>query len=735
MESLRGRARQRPAPDTRPGQREFAPNYGTRRNNNFSSCPKNSYPPKIGFAQRMNERSSDPYRYTWNLNKNNQYKDKYNAAENNFLNGSYHPNIDGPHRSASGPYRPHTKQIKNQKNHHNQRNRTIQHKNEYEQHNVQGYYHDEQRPRQVSHPRASSYRDRNGVSSNEKRPKNNKNISNAQKYSPKKPANKNIRDAQKYSPKKPTVRGKQKDTTNKTSQQNIDFIPAPPKLKSTIKCIYKLIRLVHHRGKITTKVKENHPITFQRLTNLLVNTIKPAFPDEQVNQTLEVNAKNWARNTQLVLEQHYESLIESTTKQIREQTDREDWAQAFEVASTWAEKNYKGKVSTDTVEQVEALIIEQVFVDETVTQNQINQGTGNQTSPTLSTDRTTVSPPKSRGDWSFDEEDEQASPLDPKVLLKPIQAPVPTPRTKRATAHRRVPLVPPTNTKISPHTEGPKKNNSLHIERSEEPIQDLLPSPSPRSLERNVPSQNVGAPQEATEEPEHCEVSIPNYTPKPRPRQALAEKLIENPSVTTPNFESTKRHETTNGQTTAPANNDPVTGPTKHTSTVKKISDWSLTLNKKYVIIGDSNVAILPTHNCPDLQVNSFPGAKLQHAANLIEKATIAVEPTKIILSFGFNNRQQRYVTAAITELQKAYETVIKRLPNTEVFFPIINFAPTLPSCEQMMIQHLNNHMEENTCHIPSLPIGQFLVEADGLQWRAPTAMAILQHWRTYLNC
>lgn len=83
-------------------------------------------------------------------------------------------------------------------------------------------------------------------------------------------------------------------------------------------------------------------------------------------------------------------------------------------------------------------------------------------------------------------------------------------------------------------------------------------------------------------------------------------------------------------------------------------------------------------YNCLELQINSFPGAKLQHAANLIKKATTAVESEKIILSFGFNNRQQRYRIAAITELQKAHQAAAKRLPNIQVLFPFINFVKTL---------------------------------------------------------
>ncbi len=58
--------------------------------------------------------------------------------------------------------------------------------------------------------------------------------------------------------------------------------------------------------------------------------------------------------------------------------------------------------------------------------------------------------------------------------------------------------------------------------------------------------------------------------------------------------------------------------PYRHINTDRKQMDWSLNLKKKYIIIGDSNVSRIPAFNIPDLQIDSFPGAKFQHAGNLV---------------------------------------------------------------------------------------------------------------------
>lgn len=76
--------------------------------------------------------------------------------------------------------------------------------------------------------------------------------------------------------------------------------------------VYYLIRLVHHLGKITTKVVNNSPRSFTRLTKLLIGTIKPAVSNEKVIQLLEGNARNWSYTTQLILEEHYNLLIDLT---------------------------------------------------------------------------------------------------------------------------------------------------------------------------------------------------------------------------------------------------------------------------------------------------------------------------------------------------------------------------------------------------------------------------------------
>lgn len=267
----------------------------------------------------------------------------------------------------------------------------------------------------------------------------------------------------------------------KSPRQNPDFTPAPPQLKMTIKLFYELIHQVHHLERVTTKVQNNQPITFKRLTDLLIETVRPAFANERVKELLEGNAKNWSFTTQLVLEQHYESMIDETIQNIRTQTNQADWPEAFEVASHWADRNYRGRVSAGAIEQAEALITAEIAVSENTTAQEAPTGTMGtvlprtyaavvastsliatqvaaplpaepranttpliqavsqkhiqiQTSSThCSLENAVVSSAPHRGDWSFEE---VTPPRDLPETLQPIQAEVPQPCEQRKRTHK-----------------------------------------------------------------------------------------------------------------------------------------------------------------------------------------------------------------------------------------------------------------------------------------------------------
>ncbi|CAM4733380.1 unnamed protein product [Leuciscus chuanchicus] len=370
---------------------------------------------------------------------------------------------------------------------------------------------------------------------------------------------------------------------NKNSfRQNPDFAPALPQLKTTIKLFYELIRQVHHLERVTTKVQNNQPITFQRLTDLLIETVRQAFANERVAQLLQGNAKNWSYTTQLILEQHYESVIDATIQNIRTQTNQVDWPEAFEVASHWADRNYRGRVSAEATEQAEALITAEMSVCESTTAQKAPTDTMGtvlphtytavvastsraatqapaplpaeppanttpvrqigsqkhieiQTSPTLwLPEKAGTSSPPHRGDWSFEKE---VPPQDLPETLLPIQVEEPQPCEQRKRTHKSRHLnpgaepsltVPPPQSR--PETPRPKISVAAPLAQSHPvtPVPEISVLVPPPQEEEPQVNDRVPTPQVVEAPPE------PNGAPLSSPVLETEHRLFPFPPMSTP---------------------------------------------------------------------------------------------------------------------------------------------------------------------------------------------------------
>ena len=164
------------------------------------------------------------------------------------------------------------------------------------------------------------------------------------------------------------------------------------------------------------------------------------------------------------------------------------------------------------------------------------------------------------------------------------------------------------------------------------------------------------------------------------------------------------------------------------------MQEWALTINKKWVIVGDSNLARFPPLSCDDLQIDSYPGATLGHATHLISKATVSTKVEKIILAFGLNNRGHKVKKNITEQLLAAVKAADDRFPEAEVWVPLINYSRLLPAREQNNLIHLNYHIKKNCLHIPELSAGFFSTLRDHVHWTKGTARRILEHWINHVK-
>lgn len=175
-------------------------------------------------------------------------------------------------------------------------------------------------------------------------------------------------------------------------------------------------------------------------------------------------------------------------------------------------------------------------------------------------------------------------------------------------------------------------------------------------------------------------------------------------------------------------------GVKRHIHTERKMIDWGLCIRKKWVILGDSNLARFPSHSLPDLQVDSFPGANFRHAQALLRKATIHSNVEKVVLAFGLNNKNQSAKETAIKQMVGAVRAAKNRFPFSEIWVPLINFSSGLSGGEIQTLRTMNGHISRNLPFIPKLREEDFGTESDQIHWTRTTARAMFRHWVSFLN-
>lgn len=162
--------------------------------------------------------------------------------------------------------------------------------------------------------------------------------------------------------------------------------------------------------------------------------------------------------------------------------------------------------------------------------------------------------------------------------------------------------------------------------------------------------------------------------------------------------------------------------------------DWSLHVHKKWLFLGDSNLAKFPPYATEDLQIDSYPGANFRHITEAIGKASVHVTVLKTVLSFGINSRLQKPKETTIKQIQAAIRAVKKQFPFSEIYVPLINFSKNLPIQEQENLTEVNQHIEKNVPFIPKLEEDLFETTQDNIHWSTTTAVAMFNHWLEHLN-
>lgn len=438
-----------------------------------------------------------------------------------------------------------------------------------------------------------------------------------------------------------------------------------------VRAFNQYIKSYHHLQHTNCGVNTPTPIGLRRIQDQLTSAVYPAFPSKQTSALTYGNAANWTYTTLQILEEHHRARMQEAICKIQE-LSKEDWERALTVATRWVSKDIPRMKPTTLKDATTEL-------------------------------RTLITGPSQR---EINQEETVNS----------------SPQPNRVT---RSPAPPPTQIQGSNH-ETAEPNAQIHTD-----IQPVLGNINDNPEESTI--QTSEDHHHVTNNPATDTVMFSDGE-----SDSNSEKSHSIPPLPTPGRHTTTASPDVRKQSTPRVQPIYPSGThlyKYHTHDGDKNKNWNLTPNRSILIIGDSNIARLPVIPDDRIQVDSYPGANLSQATYLLKHNTPnSNNVTKVILSFGINNRNQRLSIAFKKDLSDLLKTAKTTFPQAEIFIPVLNYSDNLPGNVRSHINTLNYHIKGTGRSIPRLEKDSFNTDVDNIHWTSRTAERMWDHWRTFLG-
>lgn len=532
-----------------------------------------------------------------------------------------------------------------------------------------------------------------------------------------------------------------------TGSDNIRREPAGPQFRQMTRKLHGVIKIVHHLQNVATNTGRDQPRMISKMVDILTTMIRPASPTQSTMDMIKGNAANWGYTTQLILQEHYETGLETLLEEIS-RLPTNVWREPFQVAVRWAKRNLT-RITQEVIDHAEALITAKLTGDhQPVAEAEASPHRTPRTTITVATMTEGPNPGPGRASQMVGPSREGSRLPPPRELPQDIGPQPPSIGKRMATVAT---VTEETDQGAEWFQVGPSQEVSSPSRRRD--LLSRLKEPLEKRLERGRTGVvftedlflELVEDGERSEDPliqlEQEEVSeksaledledLFGSTPS-RPLRTDSRSWDLGPTEKTVQAQVYQETEDSQDQLTSPVL--PRQRVTRHVNSERKMIDWGLSVRHKWLIIGDSNLSRIPPYDIPDLQIDCYPGAGFRHAEALCKKATNSVAVEKVVLSFGLNHRSQKAKETAVRQLQAALRAAKRKFPFAEIWVPLINFSSTLARGEQQTLMVLNRHIERNMPCLPPLRAQDFATEQDNVHWTKRTGKAMLEHWATLLN-
>ena len=157
------------------------------------------------------------------------------------------------------------------------------------------------------------------------------------------------------------------------------------------------------------------------------------------------------------------------------------------------------------------------------------------------------------------------------------------------------------------------------------------------------------------------------------------------------------------------------------------------------VILSDSNVSKITESKERDIQLESYPGAKIRNLEQMVihPAETGGTHPEIVILSVGINDRANKPGVTTIPNLRRMAVRAGKCCPHSVIAIQEINCSYRLPMVEQDYIMSTSKSLLDirGIVVIPKLEESSFETNvSDNIHWTPEKANKMLTHWLDHLN-